>query len=126
MRVRAGSSVRWPLTISSDQKEVSVHFDVATNSDNAPEWNVFLNTGKDELWSNYYSKMDYKLSLPVADLNLEVQCPRGVRYDDFVDVTVTVDEVTPSHSGRLQDSPFLHLRRRLTRRTVSLKVSTSR
>ena len=95
MRVRAGSSVRWPLTISSDQKEVSVHFDVAPNSDNAPEWNVFLNTGKDELWSNYYSKMDYKLSLPVADLNLEVQCPRGVRYDDFVDVTVTVDGGNP-------------------------------
>ena len=93
MRVHAGSSVRWPLTISSDQKEVSVHFDVATNSDNAPEWNVFLNSGKDELWSNYYSKWDYKLSLPVAALNLEVQCPKGVRYDDFVDVTLTVDGV---------------------------------
>ena len=91
IRVRAGSKARWPLSISSDEKEVAVHFDIGTNSDNAPEWNVYLMSGKDEVWSTFFSKMDFKLQFPVTNLVLEVECPKGVRYDDFVDVTMNVD-----------------------------------
>ena len=79
------------MSISSDEKEVAVHFDIGTNSDNAPEWNVYLMSGKDEVWSTFFSKMDFKLQFPVTNLVLEVECPKGVRYDDFVDVTMNVD-----------------------------------
>jgi transcriptional antiterminator NusG len=93
--VRAGEAVSWPFSLNAGAGQVKLAFAVDTGPDsaNAPEWNVALfDTAEGELWSNYRSKSEILLDVPGSgpkELRLEVICPKGARYGDEVEITVT-------------------------------------
>lgn len=95
--VHAGGAVFWNFQMDSGSSSINLKFDIITgpDADNAPEWNVTLydSTGG-ELWSNYHNKREIEVGLPgniPKQFKLEVICPKGARYGDTVDVSITSD-----------------------------------
>ncbi len=89
----AGAKVSWPFTVSSDTGEVILGVDIhMSNPDDAPEWEVTLNDTTGEIWENKYSsKSEVSIDCPGKgdkQLTLWVECPKGARFDDFIEVTV--------------------------------------
>ena len=90
--VHASREVTWPLSFSTDAAKVTFSFDIKTDRDDAPVWNVALKEDGYEIWSNYGTKTEVKVEAPEKGqkkLELEVICPSGARYGDSVTVTVT-------------------------------------
>lgn len=97
-KVHSGSSAEWPLTVYSDSPQVKVTFSIAFGpGSDAPDWDVTLSdAAKTELWSNYRrSAAEVTVDTPgkgQKELRVGVTCPKGARYGDTVEVTVTVDD----------------------------------
>ena len=93
--VRAGSVAVWEFVLTSGSQSAAIKIDVSTgpDADNAPEWNVTLfEANGSELWSNYRSMTELKVDVPdkkPKELKLEVICPKGARYGDEVNITIT-------------------------------------
>ena len=93
--VHAGGQVTWDFQVAAGAAEavftVSV---VASDPENGPEWSVILYDSQGaELWDYFRSKAEVKVAFPGSAskiLRLEVICPRGARYDDRVDIEITV------------------------------------
>ncbi len=96
-KVHAGASGEWPFSVSTDGTEVKITFSITTGPDaSAPDWDVMLSdASREEVWSNYRSALEVTLDAPgkaAKQLYLGVICPKGARYGDTVEVTVTVDD----------------------------------
>ena len=93
--VHAGGQVTWDFQVAAGAAEavftVSV---VASDPENGPEWSVILYDSQGaELWDYFRSKAEVKVAFPGSAskiLRLEVICPRGARYNDRVDIDITV------------------------------------
>lgn len=98
-KVHAGSKACWPISVSSDNREVTISFSIVTGpDDSAPDWEVILcdsPSPNDEIWASYGSAKDVRVDItgPSKDLYLFVECPRGARYGDTVSVTVYADQI---------------------------------
>ncbi len=91
--VHASRPVSWPFSFSTDAPKVTFSFNITTGPDgeNAPDWSVSLKEDGYEIWSNYGTKAEVKVEAPEKgqkQLELEVICPNGARYDDTVTVVV--------------------------------------
>ncbi len=100
-KVHAGNSAEWPFTVSTDGSDVKISFSITTGpSEDAPDWDVMLyDAAHDEVWTNYRSATEVKLDVPgkgQKQLYLGVICPKGARYGDTVEVTVTADDGMPN------------------------------
>ncbi len=96
-KVHAGSKAEWPFSVSTDGSEVKITFSITTGPDSsAPDWDVTLcDASKEEIWGSYRSSSEIKVDAggkAAKELFLCVECPRGARYGDTVDVTVTADD----------------------------------
>ena len=100
-KVHAGASAEWPISVSSDGSEVSISFSITTGPDaSAPEWDVMLlDASKEEIWSNCRASTDVKVDVVgngAKQLAVSVICPKGARYGDTVEITVTADDGMPN------------------------------
>ncbi len=100
-KVHAGSSAEWPFTVSTDGPNVKIAFSITTGPDeSAPDWDVVLyDAAHEELWSNYRNATEITVETPgkgQKQLFLGVICPKGARYGDTVEVTVTADDGMPN------------------------------
>ncbi|MBE6525930.1 MAG: transcription elongation factor Spt5 [Candidatus Methanomethylophilaceae archaeon] len=91
--VHAGLGVSWPFKVAADTNEVVFTFNIVTgpNSEDAPEWNVALNDTTGELWSNYSTRKEVAVDYPgkgEKEFILEIICPKGARFGEFVEVEV--------------------------------------
>ncbi len=96
-KVHAGMAAEWPFSVVSEGSEVKITFSITTGPDSsAPDWDVMLSdASKQEVWSNYRSAMEVTVDTPgkgAKELYLGVICPKGARYGDTVDITVTADD----------------------------------
>ncbi len=96
-KVHAGSKAEWPFSVASDGTEVKISFSITTGPDaSAPDWDVTLcDASNEEIWGSYRSSSDITIDAPGSSskqLKLAVECPRGARYGDTVEVTVTADD----------------------------------
>lgn len=105
-KVHAGSKVEWPFSVSTDGNAVNISFSITTGPDaSAPDWDVTLcDASKEEIWGSYRSSSEIEVDVggkAAKELYLCVECPRGARYGDAVEVTVTADDgMTSSISFR--------------------------
>lgn len=97
-KVHAGSSAEWKVTVDSDEPKVKISFSIVTGPDeSAPDWDVMLyDASKEEIWSNSRSATELVIDTPGKgkELYLGVLCPKGARYDDTVEVTLTAEDST--------------------------------
>lgn len=96
-KVHAGSKAEWPFSISTDGHEVKISFSITTGPDaSAPDWDVTLcDSSREEVWGSYRSSSETLIDVAgsaAKELFLSVECPRGARYGDTVEVTVTADD----------------------------------
>lgn len=105
-KVHAGSKAEWPFSVSTDGNAVKISFSITTGPDaSAPDWDVTLcDASKEEIWGSYRSSSEIEVDVggkAAKELYLCVECPRGARYGDAVEVTVTADDgMTSSISFR--------------------------
>lgn len=105
-KVHAGSKAEWPFSVSTDGNAVKISFSITTGPDaSAPDWDVTLcDASKEEIWGSYRSSSEIEVDVggkAAKELHLCVECPRGARYGDAVEVTVTADDgMTSSISFR--------------------------
>lgn len=105
-KVHAGSKAEWPFSVSTDGNVVKISFSITTGPDaSAPDWDVTLcDSSKEEIWGSYRSSSEIEVEVggkAAKELYLCVECPRGARYGDAVEVTVTADDgMTSSISFR--------------------------
>lgn len=90
----AGMAVKWPFEVSTDALDVQFTFDISTGPEgsDSPDWNVELGEPAGPIWDSYRSKKEVKVNIPPGkpkEFYLEVICPKGARYGDYVSVTVT-------------------------------------
>lgn len=100
-KVHAGSKAEWPFFVSTDGTAVKISFSITTGPDaSAPDWDVTLcDASKEEIWGSYRSSSEIEVDIggsAAKELYLCVECPRGARYGDEVEVTVTADDGTTS------------------------------
>ena len=93
--VHAGGIVYWDFQASSGAPKATLAFSVNSDDpDNAPEWTVTLyDSVGNEIWENFRSKNEVAVDFPGStskQLKLEVICPKGARYDDKVNISVTI------------------------------------
>ena len=93
--VHAGGIVYWDFQASSGAPKATLAFSVNSDDpDNAPEWTVTLyDSVGNEIWENFRSKNEVEVDFPGStskQLKLEVICPKGARYDDKVNISVTI------------------------------------
>ena len=85
---------------------MKISFSITTGPDaSAPDWDVTLcDSSKEEIWGSYRSSSEIEVEVggkAAKELYLCVECPRGARYGDAVEVTVTADDgMTSSISFR--------------------------
>ena len=93
--VHAGGKAVWNLEIAAGAAEGEVFFDVdASDPNSGPEWTVTLfdSTGS-IIWDNFRNKGAAKVQFPgshAKQVRLEVECPKGARYGDHVDVRMSL------------------------------------
>ena len=90
----AGMAMKWPFEVSTDALDVQFTFDISTGPEgsDSPDWNVELGEPAGPIWDNYRSKKEVRVNIPPGkpkEFYLEVTCPKGARYGDYVSVTVT-------------------------------------
>lgn len=100
-KVHAGNAGEWQFNVSSEGSDVKISFSIVTGPDeSAPDWDVILyDAAHEEVWSNYRASTEVTLDAPgkgQKQLYLGVICPKGARYGDTVEVTVTADDGMPS------------------------------
>ena len=93
--VHAGGQVTWDFQVAAGAADAVFTVNVvASDPENGPEWSVILYDSQGaELWDYFRSKAEVKVAFPGSAskiLRLEVICPRGARYDDRVDIDITV------------------------------------
>lgn len=93
--VHAGGQVTWDFQVAAGAADAVFTVNVvASDPENGPEWSVILYDSQGaELWDYFRSKAEVKVAFPGSAskiLRLEVICPRGARYDDRVDIEITV------------------------------------
>lgn len=94
---RAGETVSWSFYITGEasKAKLSISEETGPEVETAPFWALTLteSTGN-ELWNSYGSKSDVAINISGKqdkELTLNVECPKGARYGDFVKVTVNAD-----------------------------------
>ena len=90
--VQAGYTAVWPISVSANDNTVVFSFDFTYGPDeDAPEWDIILKGPSGELWSNSSAKKEVRVNVNDAKaLKVLATCPKGARYEDCVDVTVSV------------------------------------
>ncbi len=90
--VEAGFAAIWPLTVSAKDNTVRFSFDWKFGPDaDAPEWDIILKNAAGEIWSNGRSSREVRVNInDMKGLKVLAVCPKGARYEDCVDLTVTV------------------------------------
>jgi transcription termination/antitermination protein NusG len=93
--VHAGGKAFWDFQVVPGAEEVVFNFSVnASDPEEGPEWRVTLyDSDENEVWDNFNSGSELSMSFPKGDakaFRIEIICPRGARYDDSVDVDITV------------------------------------
>ncbi|MDR3282439.1 MAG: transcription elongation factor Spt5 [Candidatus Methanoplasma sp.] len=91
--VRAGGAIFWSFKVGGRSTTLTFNITTGPDSDNAPEWNVALydSTGG-EIWSNYRSRREVDVDIhgnAEKELKLEVICPKGARYGDEVEISIS-------------------------------------
>lgn len=90
--VQAGYTAVWPISVSANDNTVVFSFDFTYGpDDDAPEWDIILKGASGELWSNSSAKKEVRVNVNEAkSLKVLATCPKGARFEDCVDVTVSV------------------------------------
>lgn len=104
--VTAGSKVSWPFVLAADAPTITVEFNITTGPDgsDAPDWAVEITEKGEVVWSNLGSKPSYRFNAPKkVNASLVVTCPKGARYGDTVNITVTF---TASATGEKQSVTY--------------------
>ena len=91
LTVHAGQYATWDLEIAAGTKVGEVSFDVdASDPKLGPEWTVtLLDSDGSTIWDNFRNKDAAEIEFPdkyPKHVKLQVECPRGVRYQDSVSV----------------------------------------
>lgn len=91
LRVPAGGKAVWDLEIAAGATEGEIFFDVdASDPKSGPEWTVTLfDTTGSIIWDNFRDNDAAKVQFPgshAKKVKLEVECPKGARYEDSVSV----------------------------------------
>lgn len=93
-QVHAGCTAYWDFQVSSGAKSIFSIVVEASDPDNAPEWSVSLyDSTNAEIWSNFRSGSEINVDFvgnQAKIFRLEVICPSGARYDDSVDISISV------------------------------------
>ena len=92
--VQAGFNAVWPISVSASDNTVRFIFDYKFGPDeDAPEWDVILQSSYKELWSSSRASKEVSVNINDAkELKILATCPKGARFEDCVDVTVTVSD----------------------------------
>lgn len=91
MDVHAGGKVAWKFEMGSADGDDVFRFEIATTDENSAEWDItLLNAAGDELWNNGRGRTEVRVdTVKNKSFTLQAICPRGVRYGDTVDITVS-------------------------------------
>ena len=92
--VQAGFAAIWPISVSSKDNTVRFTFDWTFGPDaDAPEWDIVLKNAAGEIWSNGRPTKEVRVNVnDTKGLKVLAVCPKGARYEDCVDVDVTVSD----------------------------------
>lgn len=88
--VQAGFSAIWPIAVSTKSNGVTVSFNYKFGPDaDAPEWDIILKNASGEIWSNSRPTKEVRVA-DTKGLKVIATCPKGARFEDCVDIDVTV------------------------------------
>ena len=93
VEVHAGATVTWSFEMGSGSEDDKFVIDFVTGPvvEDAPDWEIYLSdAANEEIWSSSRSYKEVNVnSAKKGGFKLSVVCPKGARYNDTLDVTVS-------------------------------------